>query len=192
MSDCKVCVFCGSRTGNNPAHTAFAKNLGHTLAEHDFGLVFGAGSIGLMNEIANAVIENGGDTHGVIPQHLDKRERTHKRIGKLKITKNMHERKATMAKLSDAFIALPGGFGTFEELLEIITWAQLGLHKKPIIVANVDGYYDSLLTFFDEATATGFITPENRTLFYTATTVEQCIEYLISKTASITKKSVAD
>lgn len=178
MSDYNVCVYCGSRTGNNPAHTAFAKELGYALADNNYGLVFGAGSIGLMNEIANAVIEQGGDTFGVIPTHLNTTERAHKHLGKLKITKDMHERKATMAKFADAFIAMPGGFGTFEELLEIITWLQLGLHKKPIIVANVDGYYDTLLAFFDEATATGFVTPQSRSLFYTATTVAQCMEHL--------------
>lgn len=178
MSKYNVCVFCGSRTGTNPAHTAFARELGQAIAEHNFGLVFGAGSIGLMNEIANAVIENDGETYGVIPEHLTKREQTHTKLGKLSVTKNMHERKATMAKNADAFIAMPGGFGTFEELLEIITWSQLGLHQKPIIVANVDGYYDQLLSFFDHATATEFITPENRALFYTASTVEQCIDYI--------------
>lgn len=185
MSEYKVCVYCGSRTGNNPAHVAFAKELGHALADNNCGLVFGAGSTGLMNEVANAVIEYGGDTYGVIPEHLDKRERTHKRIGKLNITKNMHERKATMAKLANAFIALPGGYGTFEELLEIITWAQLGLHTKPIILANVDGYYNPLLAFLDSATTTGFVTPENRRLFYTAATVEQCMDYLEPQIKSI-------
>ncbi len=182
MSIRHVCVFCGSRTGNNPAHTAFARELGHALADNNFGLIFGAGSIGLMNELANAVIEQGGHTHGVIPEHLNKRERTHERIGKLKVTQTMHERKATMAKNADAFIAMPGGYGTFEELLEIITWAQLGLHEKPIIVANADGYYNPLLEFFDHAAAAEFITPENRKLFYTAATVEQCIEYLLDET----------
>lgn len=177
-----VCVFCGSRTGNNPAHTAFARKLGRTLAENEYGLIFGAGSIGLMNELASAAIEHGGHTHGVIPEHLNKRERTHADIGKLNVTKDMHERKAMMAKHADAFIAMPGGYGTFEELLEIITWAQLGLHQKPVILANVDGYYDPLLTFFDHATATEFITPENRKLFYTATTVDQCMEHLMAKT----------
>lgn len=182
MSIRQVCVFCGSRSGNNSAHKAFAKELGHALADNKYGLIFGAGSIGLMNELANAAIEHGGDTHGVIPEHLNKRERTHASIGTLNVTKSMHERKATMAKLADAFIAMPGGFGTFEELLEIITWAQLGLHKKPIILANVDGYYDPLLAFFDHATASGFITFENRKLFYTATTIEQCMLYLLDET----------
>lgn len=173
-----VCVYCGSRTGDNPAYAAFARKLGHALADNGYGLVFGAGSVGLMNEVANAVIERGGDTHGVIPQHLNERERAHTRLGKLQVTQTMHERKATMAESADAFIALPGGFGTFEELLEVITWEQLGLHNKPVIVANVDGYYDPLLTFFDHATASEFITSENRELFHTATTVEQCMEYV--------------
>lgn len=181
MSTNQVCVYCGSHTGKNPAYTAFARKLGHVLADNGYGLIFGAGSIGLMNEVANAVIERGGDTHGVIPEHLTKREMMHEQLGRLEVTQTMHERKATMAKNADAFIAMPGGFGTFEELLEVITWSQLGLHSKPIIVANVDGYYDQLLGFFDHATADEFITPENRKLFHTATTVEQCMEYIEAK-----------
>ncbi len=183
MSIHRVCVFCGSRTGNNSSHKAFARKLGRALAENKYGLIFGAGSIGLMNELANAAIENDGETHGVIPKHLNKRERAHTQIGSLDVTDTMHERKATMAELADAFIALPGGFGTFEELLEIITWAQLGLHNKPIIIANADGYYDTLIDFIDHAVATEFITSQNRKLFYTAATVKQCMEYLLAKTA---------
>ena len=173
-----VCVFCGSRTGNNPAHIAFARKLGQMLAQQNYGLVFGAGSVGLMNEVANAAIAHGGQTFGVIPKHLNKRERTHSQLSKLHITETMHERKATMANLADAFITLPGGFGTFEELLETITWAQLKIHSKPVIVANVDGYYDPLIKFIDHAVATEFITPANRHLFKTVSTVQQCIQYL--------------
>lgn len=178
MSIHHVCVFCGSKKGNNPAHTKFAQELGSQLAAHNIGLVFGGGSVGLMNEVANAVIDAGGHTHGVIPNHLHKRERTHHGVAKMDITDTMHERKATMSALCDAYIALPGGFGTFEELLEVITWAQLGLHDKPVILANVDGYYDKLIAFIDEAVTTGFVTSSNRQLLKTAETVEQCIQHL--------------
>lgn len=173
-----VCVFCGSRKGNNPKHTTFACTLGTKLAENDIGLVFGGGSVGLMNEVANAVIEQGGHTHGVIPGHLHRRERTHRGVTRMDVTDTMHERKAKMSSLCDAYITLPGGFGTFEELLEVITWSQLGLHNKPVIIANVDGYFDGLIKFFDHAVETDFITPSNRTLIKTAETVAQCIEHL--------------
>lgn len=173
-----VSVFCGSRKGNNPAHTKFARKLGKALARNNIGLVFGGGSVGLMNEVANAVIDEGGHTHGVIPGHLNKRERTHPGVAKMDVTDTMHERKAKMSALCDAYITLPGGFGTFEELLEVITWAQLGLHAKPVILANVDSYYDKLIEFIDHAVATEFITPKNRQLFKAAETVEQCIGHL--------------
>lgn len=173
-----VCVFCGSREGNNPAHIKFARKLGKALAQNNIGLVFGGGSVGLMNEVANAVIDEGGHTHGVIPGHLNKRERIHPGVAKMDVTDTMHERKAKMSALCDAYITLPGGFGTFEELLEVITWAQLELHVKPVILANVDGYYDKLIEFIDHAVATEFITPKNRQLLKTAETVDRCIRHL--------------
>lgn len=178
MSVHHVCVFCGSKKGNNPAHTKFAQELGSQLAAHNIGLVFGGGSVGLMNEVANAVIDGGGHTHGVIPTHLHKRERTHAGVTKMEVTDTMHERKATMSALCDAYIALPGGFGTFEELLEVITWAQLGLHDKPVILANVDGYYNKLIEFIDEAVNSGFVDPGNRKLLKTAETVQGSIRLL--------------
>ncbi|HYW36136.1 MAG TPA: TIGR00730 family Rossman fold protein [Balneolaceae bacterium] len=173
-----VCVFCGSRKGTNPAHTYFARKLGTSLARENIGLIFGGGSVGLMNEVANAVIENGGHTHGVIPNHLKRPERTHTGVAQLEVTDTMHERKAKMSALCDAYVALPGGFGTFEELLEVITWAQLELHAKPVILANVDGYYDQLISFIDHAVEAEFVTPKNRRLLKTATTVEQCMQHL--------------
>lgn len=175
-----VCVFCGSSKGNNPSHATFARELGRTLAQNNIGLIFGGGAVGLMNEIANAVIENDGHTHGVVPTHLNRKERVHHNVAKMEVTDTMHERKATMSALCDAYIALPGGFGTFEELLEVMTWSQLGLHDKPVILSNVDGYYDKLIDFFDQAVATGFISPENRRLLKTANTVDQCIQLLKS------------
>lgn len=173
-----VCAFCGSRKGNNPKHTTFARMLGTQLAENDIGLVFGGGSVGLMNEVANAVIAQGGHTHGVIPGHLNKRERIHTKVARMDVTDTMHQRKAKMSSLCDAYITLPGGFGTFEELLEVITWAQLGLHGKPVILANVDGYYDRLIEFINQAVETDFIAPANRKLLKTADTVADCMQLL--------------
>ena len=174
----RVCVFCGSRVGQNPEFANQAQELGQMLASNNIGLVFGGGSIGLMNEVANATLTFGGQAHGVIPEHLSDREIAHKNLTALHITDSMHERKAMMAELSDAFIALPGGFGTFEELLEIITWSQLQLHDKPVIVFNVDGYYDQLIAFFDHAVDNGFVDDKNRNLLKVGTNVEECLTYL--------------
>jgi uncharacterized protein (TIGR00730 family) len=174
----RVCVFCGSRVGKNPVFAKQAKKLGRMLASNNIGLVFGGGSVGLMNEVANAALNHGGQAHGVIPEHLNDREVAHENLTALHITDTMHERKAMMAELADAFIALPGGFGTFEELLEIITWSQLRLHDKPVIVFNIDGYYDQLIAFFDKAVNTGFVDDKNRNLLKVGTNVEECLNYL--------------
>ena len=147
----RVCVYCGSRTGQNPNFTKQAKQLGISLASNDIGLVYGGGSIGLMTKIADATLSRGGQVHGVIPQHLYDKEVAHQQLTALHITDSMHERKAMMAELSDAFIALPGGFGTFEELMEATTWLQLEIHQKPVIIFNIDGYYNKLIKFFDHA-----------------------------------------
>lgn len=174
----RVCVYCGSKTGNNSSFVPQTKALGHTLASNKIGLVYGGGSVGLMNEIANATLSRGGQVHGVIPQHLYDMEVAHKNLTALHITDTMHERKAMMAELSDAFIALPGGFGTFEELMEAITWLQLGIHNKTVILFNIDGYYNKLIEFIDEAVKNKFITKDNRTLLKTATTIEECLNHL--------------
>lgn len=171
----RICVFCGSSTGNKPAFAEQAALLGAELAERGIGLVYGGGNIGLMNEVAEAVLAGGGEVQGVIPVHL--KERAHENLSGLHITNSMHERKAMMAELSDAFIALPGGFGTFEELLEIITWSQLQLHRKPVILFNVDGYYNKLIDFFDQAVGHGFIREEMRTIPRVASTVEECLDF---------------
>ncbi len=179
MSDKKrVCVYCGSKTGENGAFIKGAKELGHELASHNIGLVYGGGSVGLMNEIANATLSRGGQVHGVIPQHLYDMEVAHEQLTALHITDTMHERKAMMAELSDAFIALPGGFGTFEELMEAITWLQLGIHDKSVILFNVDGYYDKLIEFIDHAVDNGFITDDNRASLRIANQVQECIDHL--------------
>lgn len=174
----RVCVYCGSKTGENPAFTEQARALGNQLASSDIEVVYGGGSIGLMNEVANATLSHGGHVHGVIPQHLYDLEVAHKQLTALHITDSMHERKALMAELSDAFIALPGGFGTFEELMEAITWLQLGIHKKSVIVFNIDGYYDKLIRFIDHAVENGFITNGKRDSLKVAGSVEECLGYL--------------
>lgn len=178
MSKKRVCVFCGSSTGNNPAFAKQARELGRQLASHSIELVYGGGAIGLMNEVANATLSHGGQVHGVIPQHLKDLEIAHQNLTALHVTDTMHQRKAMMAELSDAFIALPGGFGTFEELMEVITWSQLDLHNKAVIVFNIDGYYNPLISFINQSVEHGFISRENRDTLQVANDIEECLEFL--------------
>jgi len=160
----RVCVFCGSSLGRDPSYRRAAEGLGRLLAESGVGLVFGGGSVGLMGALADATLAAGGTAIGVIPRGLAAREIAHRGLTELWVVSSMHERKAQMARLADAFIALPGGFGTLEELLEIVTWAQLGIHRKPIGLLNVAGYYDALVALVDRAAVDGFIPTENRAL----------------------------
>jgi uncharacterized protein (TIGR00730 family) len=157
-----ICVFCGSKHGDLPKYTAVARELGRALAREDLGLVYGGGSVGLMTEIADAVLEDDGHVVGVIPQALVDMEVAHLGLPDLRIVHSMHERKALMTELSDGFIAMPGGFGTLEELFEVITWGQLGFHHKPCGVLNAEGYYDGLLNFLDGAVEHGFLSPIHR------------------------------
>src|SRR5579871_639763 len=145
----RVCVFCGSSSGLRSSYAEAARRLGWTLAGHKVGLVYGGGKVGLMGTVADAVLERGGEAIGVIPQPLVAREIAHPGLTELRIVSSMHERKALMADLSDAFIALPGGYGTLEEFAEALTWSQLGIHKKPCGLLNVAGYYDNLIAFLD-------------------------------------------
>ncbi|MDZ7693298.1 MAG: TIGR00730 family Rossman fold protein [Balneolaceae bacterium] len=149
MSVKRVCAFCGSRTGNNPVFAELTRKLRQRTCNNHIDLVYGGGKIGLMNVVADAVLSYGGQAHGVIPEHL--MHQAHGNLTALHVTNTMHERKAMMAELSDASVALPGGFGTFEELLETITWVQLDLHAKPVLVFNMDGYYDLLIKFINKA-----------------------------------------
>lgn len=174
----RVCVFCGSSTGNNGTYRDETVALGKKLTEHRIELVFGGGSVGLMNVIANAVLSHGGKAHGVIPDHLLQREVGHQNLTALHVTDSMHERKAMMAELSDAFIALPGGYGTLEELMEAITWLQLKIHEKPVILYNIDGYYDKLIGFITHAKESGFIDGKNKTLLHFANDLEECMRCL--------------
>lgn len=150
-------MFCGSNRGGRPDYAAAAQQLGKLLAAGGIGLVFGGGKIGLMGIVADAVLAGGGEVIGVIPEALVARELAHPGLTELRVVHSMHQRKALMAELSDGFIALPGGFGTFEEFCEILTWAQLGLHAKPCGVLNVCGYFDLLLQLFDHAVAEAFL-----------------------------------
>jgi uncharacterized protein (TIGR00730 family) len=156
----EVCVFCGSSLGVQPSFTEAATLFGTSLAARDLGLVYGGASIGLMGVVADAVITAGGRVTGVITESLAEHEIAHLTLSKLEVVTSMHERKARMAALSDAFVMLPGGFGTYEEFMESVTWAQLGIHDKPCAILNVNGFFDELLAFLDHAVAMGFIKPE--------------------------------
>jgi len=160
----RICVFCGSNSGNNPAYRAAAIELGRLLAGHDIEIVYGAGNVGLMGILADAALAAGGKVIGVIPESLMAKEVGHLGLTELRIVKSMHERKALMSDVSDAFIAMPGGFGTFEEFCEVVTWSQLGIQSKPCGLLNVEGYYNPLLELFDQAVREGFLRAENRKL----------------------------
>jgi uncharacterized protein (TIGR00730 family) len=160
----RVAVFCGSSTGHRPEYRVAAEQLAAALCERDIGLVYGGGNVGLMGVVADAMLARSGDVIGVVPEALAAREVAHRGLPELRIVDSMHTRKAMMADLSDAFIALPGGFGTFEELIEVVTWTQLGLHRKRAGLVNVLGFYDPLLAQFDRAVAEGFLKASNRSL----------------------------
>ncbi len=153
----RVCVFCGSNPGNDPKYSVAAADLGRMLAQRGLGLVFGGGRVGLMGVAADAALAAGGEAIGVIPDALVQKELAHESLTDLRIVGSMHERKALMEKLSDGFIALPGGFGTLDELCEILTWSQLGIHAKPVAILNVGGYFDDFLRFVDRAVESGFV-----------------------------------
>lgn len=160
----RVCVFCASSPGARPEYRSVAEKLGCELARRRIGLVYGGGNIGLMGVVADAALAAGGEVFGVIPENLMARELGHSGLTRLHVVGSMHERKALMADLSDAFIALPGGFGTLEEFCEVLTWSQLGLHAKPCGILNVLRYYDPLLAMFDNAVRERFLKPQNREL----------------------------
>ena len=158
----RICVYCGSNSGARALYTDAARNLADVLVRHDYELVYGGAAKGIMGVLADAVLEQGGNVHGVIPKMLEDQEIAHTGLTALHVVASMHERKSMMAALADGFIALPGGFGTLEELIEILTWGQLQFHDKPCGVVNVAGYFDQLLGFLDNAEAEGFLRPENR------------------------------
>ncbi|MDX9738140.1 MAG: TIGR00730 family Rossman fold protein [Azonexus sp.] len=164
-----ICVFCGSNAGNQPIYRSEAEKLGRLLAARGIELVYGGGNVGLMGAVADACLEAGGTVVGVIPQALMGKEVAgrpvdHRTLTRLEVVDSMHTRKARMAELAEGFIALPGGFGTFEEFCEILTWGQLGFHAKPMGLLNVNGFYDPLLAMFERAVADGFLRPQNRAM----------------------------
>jgi uncharacterized protein (TIGR00730 family) len=160
----RVCVFCGSSPGARPEYEAAAREMGEALLERGAGLVYGGARVGLMGAVADAVLRGGGEVIGVIPRALMTREVAHGGLTALHVVDTMHERKAMMADLADGFVAMPGGFGTFEEFCEVLTWSQLGFHPKPCGLLNVAGYYAPLLAMFDHAVAEAFVRPAHRAL----------------------------
>lgn len=164
MPNRNICVFTGSRHGSRPHYAEAAGTLGRELVGRGYGLVYGGGNVGLMNVVANTVLELSGHVTGVIPNSLVSKEVAHRGLTELRVVGSMHERKAVMAELSDGFIAMPGGIGTMEEFFEVLSWAQLGLHEKPCGLLNVSGYYDALIRFLDHAVLQDFIKPKHRAL----------------------------
>lgn len=171
-----ICVFCGSSDGNDELITQQAEVLGIYLAKNDITLVYGAAKIGVMGSVAQQVLKNKGKVIGIIPDFLKKKEVVHLGLTTLHTTKNMHERKLMMQEISDGFITLPGGFGTFEELFEVLTWQQLGLHAKPIGLLNSNGYYDAMLAMLETMVKKGFLSMENYELLLVDNTVEGLID----------------
>lgn len=174
----RVCVYCGSGVGTRIEYADAARSLGRVLVEQGLNLVFGGGRIGMMGVLARTVLERGGEVIGVIPEALQAMELGLNEATELRIVKDMHERKATMAELADGFIALPGGFGTMEEMFEILTWAQLALHAKPAGLLNVGGYFDHLIRFVDHATDEGFLDTAHRSLLLVDRTAEGLLNKL--------------
>ena len=187
-----ICVFCGSNAGNQPIYRSEAEKLGRLLAARGIELVYGGGNIGLMGAVADACLEAGGTVVGVIPQALMGKEVAgrpvdHRTLTRLEVVDSMHTRKARMAELAEGFIALPGGFGTFEEFCEILTWGQLGFHAKPMGLLNVNGFYDPLLAMFDRAVADGFLRSQNRAMAL----AERDIEGLLAAMAAYRAEPVS-
>lgn len=179
-----ICVYCGSRHGTSPIYTQAANELGQWLGKHNYRLVYGGGKAGLMGEVANATLTAGGEVYGVIPQRLIDIEQGHNGITELVIVQTMHQRKQAMAEASDAFIALPGGIGTFEEFFEVWSWRQLAYHDNPIGLLNINGYYDKLLAFMESSIEQGFMNEKQMTSLTIANDVPQMmkkIELLLSK-----------
>ena len=172
----RLCVFCGTNAGSRPAYGVAARELGRVLAEQGIELVYGGASVGVMGELADSVQEHGGHVTGIIPQQLMEKEAAHTGIRNLIVVASMHQRKSQMADLSDGFIALPGGIGTLEELIEVYTWSQLGMHDKPMGVLNVKGYYDGLAAMLDHAVQEGFLRAEHRAAMHAEPTAEALLD----------------
>lgn len=175
----RICVFCGSSSGARESYATATASLARHLVEKGIAIVYGGGKVGLMGKLADAALEAGGEVIGVIPQSLVEKEVAHSRLSDLQVVGSMHERKARMAELSDAFIALPGGYGTFEEFCEVLTWTQLGLQRKPCGILNIDGYYDRLLALFDHAVEERFLKPVHRGIVLSDSRPESLVSRLL-------------
>lgn len=184
----RVCVFCGSNAGTRPAYVEAAQELGHVLIERGIDLVYGGGHVGLMGALADACLAQGGRVTGVMPKALVEKEIAHRGLTDLRVVASMHERKALMADLADAFIALPGGYGTWEEFCEVLTWSQLGLHRKACALLNVNGYYDPLLAMADRAQEEGFLRDVHRNLVLTDTDPGRLIDRLNNHVVPVVDK----
>jgi uncharacterized protein (TIGR00730 family) len=174
----RLCVFCGSRTGVRSEYSRIARELGRRMAEQRIELIFGGGKVGLMGILADSVLEHGGSAVGIIPRGLLEREVGHTGLTRLEVVQTKLERKARMAELADGFVALPGGYGTFEEICEVVTWAQLGIHFKPCVLVDVAGYWQSLIAQIDRAVREGFVDPAMRSLLTSAATLDQLFAQL--------------
>jgi uncharacterized protein (TIGR00730 family) len=186
----RICVYCGSGSGNSPAYTAAARQFGEILARNGIRLIYGCGSTGLMGTIAHAVHDHGGEITGIIPEFLRSQERLFGDADEVIVTADMHERKWLMFEHADAFVALPGGIGTVEELVEQLTWAQLGRHKKPILLANVAGYWDPLISVFEHLRETGFLPNGRRLAYLVADTVEAILPTLNAAVAQVDEREL--
>ena len=175
----RVCLFCGANVGARASYAQAARRLGEALAARGLALVYGGGSVGLMNEAANATLAAGGEVIGVITRELMTREVGHAGLSRMHVVETMHERKALMASLADAFVALPGGFGTFDELCEMLTWDQLGIHEKPVVLINVENFFDGFLAQLDRAVDDRLLTPANRAMLDVAGDVDRAIDAVL-------------
>jgi uncharacterized protein (TIGR00730 family) len=191
MNDLKrICVFCGSSPGARPEYVQAARQVGALLAQRKIGLVFGGGRVGMMGQLAQAVLENHGEVIGVIPKGLHERNVAFNGLTDLRVVGSMHERKALMAELADGFMALPGGLGTPEEIFEIVTWAQLGMHQKPCGLLNVSGYFTPLLAFLDQVVAQRFLDAAHRSMILVAGQPEDLLRQFMTYTPSTADKAV--
>jgi hypothetical protein len=184
----RICIFCGSSNGARPIYAQAAQAIGQAIARAGYELVYGGGHVGLMGVVADATLQAGGSVIGVIPTALVEKETQHNGLTHLHVVRSMHERKALMADLADAFIALPGGFGTLDEFCEIITWAQLGYHRKPVCMLNVEGFFDAFMAFIDFTVNEGFIKPQHRALILMDADAQQLIDKLATYQPPLTDK----
>ena len=184
----RLCVFCGSSLGTHPAYVEAARNIGQLLSQRGIGLVYGGGKLGLMGALADACLREGGRVTGIMPRALVEKEIAHCGLTELRVVESMHERKALMADLADAFIALPGGFGTWEEFCEVLTWSQLGLHRKACGLLNVNDYYGPLIAMADRAVAEGFLRDVHRNLMLSDDDAARLVDKLISYKVPVVDK----